>query len=282
MAVDFSVYLSETSEKVDAELERRLFSTEIPKDLESAMAHLVFPGGKRLRPVLLIAACEAAGGTQGDAIRAAAAVEFLHTYSLVHDDLPCMDDDSVRRGRPTVHIKFGEALAVLAGDALQALAFETIGGATESWAQGAVSDLALAGGGRNLVGGQADDLAMGDSDAPSAGLAGRIQSVHGRKTAALFGASASIGARCALASTQDRTRLERFGRHLGLAFQIGDDCLDRDKKESCTILRVRDERSARQLAGEHLSSAAAEITGFGSSGEALRGFIRFVAEISAK
>jgi geranylgeranyl pyrophosphate synthase len=282
VSTDFSVYLSEACEKVNSELERRLLCKEIPTDLRNAMSHLVFPGGKRLRPVLAMAACEAAGGQKEDAIQAAAAIEFLHIYSLIHDDLPCMDDDETRRGRPTVHVKYGEALAVLAGDALQALAFETLTVPAAAWGLGAVSDLASAGGGCNLVGGQADDLAMRGDELQNVGLTDRIRSIHSRKTAALFGASASIGARCAVASEKARCRLESFGRHLGLAFQIGDDCVDSDKEESCTILRVRDERGARELADEHLRLAAEEMAGFSCSAEPIRCFLRFVAEIPSR
>src|SRR5262245_59190285 len=154
------------------------------------MRHLLFPGGKRLRPAFALAACEAVGSPPERALPIAAAVELVHTYSLVHDDLPCMDDDDLRRGRPTVHVAFGEAVAVLAGDALQAQAFELLAraGAVPIEARlAALAELARAAGSRALVGGQAEDLAFatsagGTSAIASAGLV-QIERIHERKTA---------------------------------------------------------------------------------------------------
>ena len=171
---------------------------EPPRALHAAMRHLLFPGGKRLRPLLALAAAEAVGVQPEAALPMAAAVELIHTYSLVHDDLPCMDDDDQRRGRPTVHVAFGEATAVLAGDALQALAFEAaLAAAPESPERclGAARDLARAAGSRGIVGGQVDDIASATADVrPSAA---ELESIHQRKSAALIAAAIVIGARVA-------------------------------------------------------------------------------------
>ncbi len=274
--MDATSYLSDAAARVNAELERRLDDSSVPAELLGAMRHLVFPGGKRLRPALVYAACEANGGGAERATAAACAVELLHTYSLIHDDLPCMDDDDERRGRPTVHVRFGEAVAVLAGDALQALAFEALVLPEESWSAAAVADLARAAGAAHLVGGQVDDLAMaGDSDGVKGSLGDRIHSIHLRKTAALFSASSSLGARCAGAPEHWRSRLEEFGRNLGVAFQIVDDCLDGDREEPCTILRVWDSGHAMEVARERINLALEAVEALGPQAEALRTLGRF-------
>jgi len=190
--VDVHAYMSERIPRVDVQLEAILpASDEAPESLHGAMRHLLFPGGKRFRPMLAIAACEAVGGHPDDALPIATAVELVHAYSLVHDDLPCMDDDVERRGRPTVHVAYGEAVAVLAGDALQSLAFEALTHSADRYDPLTlglvVRDLARAIGSRGLVGGQVDDLAYGPADIEAA----KIESVHARKTAALIARSVS-------------------------------------------------------------------------------------------
>jgi len=191
-----------------------------PAHLFAALHHALFAGGKRLRPALVLALCEGLGGAREAAARAAAAVEFAHTYSLVHDDLPAMDDDDLRRGRPTVHVAWDEATAILVGDGLQALAFETLAGD----AQGAalVGVLARGIGVDGMVGGQALDLKRASRRPGPEG----IVEVHAKKTAALFGACAEMGAICAGADAGRRAAAQRFGRELGLAFQAVDDVLD--------------------------------------------------------
>ncbi|MEO6595540.1 MAG: polyprenyl synthetase family protein [Planctomycetota bacterium] len=195
-----------------------------PSRLHEAMHYALFPGGKRLRPMLVLLGCRAVGGDPALALRAAAALECLHTYSLVHDDLPCMDDDDLRRGRPTCHKVHGEATALLAGDALLTLAFE---GAASAGAA-AVAELARAAGSRGMVGGQVEDLAAeGD---PSQHTLARVQWIHDHKTGALITASLLVGAHAAAGGTQLASGvlepLRRFGDLLGRAFQIADDCLD--------------------------------------------------------
>ena len=198
--------------------------TEAPVRLHEAMHYALFPGGKRLRPMLALLGCEAAGGAASAALTAAAAIECLHTYSLVHDDLPCMDDDDLRRGRPTCHKVFGDALALLAGDALLTVAFE--GAATAGAA--AVRALARGAGSLGMVGGQVEDLAAeGD---PGGHTLARLQWIHDHKTGALITASLLVGAHAAAgpagAPAAVVEPLTQYGDRLGRAFQIADDCLD--------------------------------------------------------
>lgn len=195
-----------------------------PAKLREAIRYSLLAPGKRLRPMLVILAAEACGGTADAALPAAAAVEMVHTYSLVHDDLPAMDDDDLRRGRPTCHKAFDEATAILVGDALLALAFEVVARDLPPPALAAkcCAVLARAAGACELVGGQADDLA---GVAAHAGVEA-LESIHRRKTGAMFLASLELGARVAGADTRQRTALEVYGRRLGLAFQITDDLLD--------------------------------------------------------
>jgi len=210
---------------VEGELARWLPSEEeVEPTLARAMHYSVFSGGKRVRPVLALLACRAVSGCFRPALAAACAVELIHTYSLIHDDLPCMDDDDVRRGKPTSHQVFGEALAVLAGDALLTLAFEVItdegSGYRADTAASMVRELSRASGARGMVGGQVLDIdgAGGDLE--------RIESLHSMKTGALFSASVRLGA---LAGDADQLQLEsltEYARGFGLAFQITDDILD--------------------------------------------------------
>lgn len=193
-----------------------------PGGLGLAMKHAVMAGGKRLRPLLCLAAARAAGGRENDALRAGCAVELLHAYSLVHDDLPAMDDDDVRRGQPTCHRAFGEALAILAGDALLTHAFGLLADAVPPDRAGqAVSVLATAAGAAGMVGGQADDV-----DSPEGPPAIEdVESVHMRKTGMIFGASTQLGGLAAGASRTTLEALARFGTSLGMAFQVVDDIL---------------------------------------------------------
>jgi len=275
--MDVNAYLRERGELVDGFLEQVLPKPgTVPPALAQAMRHLVFPGGKRLRPALAFAAAEAVGAPPERALALAAAVELVHTYSLVHDDLPCMDDDDERRGRPTVHVVYGEAVAVLAGDALLALAFEVLAtqGARDACperALGALRDLAEAAGARALVGGQVDDLELGDVPADAA----RIESVHLRKSAALIAASVVGGARQAGADAARLARLRRFGEDVGVAFQIADDVLDKDEDGACSLVRVLGEDGARARAEALLQTALAQLDDLGEKAEPLRELARF-------
>jgi geranylgeranyl diphosphate synthase, type II len=199
-------------------------SDRAPQRLHEAMRYAMFPGGKRLRPMLALLGCVATGGDPARILAAAASLECLHTYSLVHDDLPCMDDDDLRRGRPTCHKVHGEALALLAGDALLTLAFE----AAASGGASAVRTLAVAAGSLGMVGGQVEDLAAeGD---PTGHSLDRVRWIHDHKTGALITASLLVGAHAGAGAGElpDTVAgpLRRYGDRLGRAFQIADDCLD--------------------------------------------------------
>ena len=221
--------LTSLSARADAALERVLpAENDPPQALSQAMRYAVLGGGKRLRPVLVYAVGGACGASQDRLDATAAAVEIIHAYSLVHDDLPAMDDDALRRGRPTCHIVFGEAMAILAGDALQALAFEVLAADSRLAQEPALQvemlrTLAAACGAHGMAGGQAFDLAaVGKRLAPE-----ELERMHVYKTGALIRASVRLGALaagCKDASTL--AALERYGHCIGLAFQIRDDILD--------------------------------------------------------
>jgi geranylgeranyl diphosphate synthase type II len=225
---DFREYLVSRRERVDGTLDRLLPAPRGPaKTVIEAMRYAVMAGGKRLRPIISIAACEAAGGGAGDVLEPAAALEMIHTYSLIHDDLPAMDDDELRRGRPTTHRAFGEAEAILAGDALLTLAFEIVGSrpsgeGLESRRSETVTILARRAGCAGMVGGQMADLEA-ERRAVEADTLGWI---HRHKTGALIAAAAEIGAIHAGAAGKARDAFFRYGESLGLAFQIADDILD--------------------------------------------------------
>lgn len=219
---DLGDFLARTTAWVDGALGRWLPGQD--DELGKAMAHIVFSGGKRLRPALVRLGCRDAGGSDDDALGAAAAVELLHAYSLVHDDLPCMDDASLRRGRPCVHVLHGEATAVLAGDALLTLAFEVLARHTPATRPAAtmVACLARVSGWEGMVGGQMLDLA---AEGQPADLE-RVRAIHAGKTAALLGGCLALGGLAGGADAARVEQLERAGRELGLAFQIVDDLLD--------------------------------------------------------
>ncbi len=270
--MDAGAWLAQCTALVDRTLDGRLPpAAEPPAALHAAMRHLVFPGGKRLRPAFVLAGCEAAGASPELALPAAAAVEFVHTYSLIHDDLPCMDNDALRRGKPTVHIAHGEATALLAGDALLALAFEVLADAEGSCGAAAVAwctrTLAVAAGSRQLVGGQADDLAFAAGGAASEA---RVISVHRRKSAALIAASVACGARLGGADRDLLAKLAAFGEEVGVAFQIADDVLDAGRNEACSLVSVIGLAGAQARAEAGLARALQQIDGLGEKGAALR------------
>ncbi|MCW5939989.1 MAG: polyprenyl synthetase family protein [Fimbriimonadaceae bacterium] len=210
---------------VESRLDELLPSpTAVPARLHEAMRYAVLGGGKRLRPLLVLASAEAAGGAPSDAVDAACAVECVHAFSLVHDDLPALDDDDLRRGRPTLHKAFDEALAILAGDALFALAFQIVAGSSPDSAKvaGSLKILAGAVGSEGLVGGEVLDL-ENERQGPDPWV---VKTIHERKTGALIGACCGLGAVMAGASREEVDRLLRVGKMLGLAFQIVDDLLN--------------------------------------------------------
>lgn len=222
---DFVAWRQTQQDAVERALERWV-SADAPAGLGDAMRYAVLDGGKRLRPLLVLATCEAVGGHAAAAMRAACAVELIHAYSLVHDDMPCMDNDVLRRGKPTVHVQFGEAQALLAGDALQALAFELLvpgdGSISDGMSARLCRLLALAAGADGMAGGQAVDLA-------SVGVAldqPALEAMHRRKTGALLQASVTMGAATGAPSPQSLALLAEYGACVGLAFQVVDDILD--------------------------------------------------------
>jgi len=216
-------------QRVEAALETFLPAADIhPASLHRAMRYAVLDGGKRVRPLLVYAAGQACGAPEPALDAAAAAVELIHAYSLVHDDLPAMDDDALRRGKPTCHKAFGEAGAILAGDALQALAFQVLAEApmpdvTDAARLAMIETLARAAGSRGMVGGQAIDLAAVGRELDIA----ELEDMHIHKTGALIRASVLLGAACAANPDAGRRRaLDRYAKAVGLAFQVQDDILD--------------------------------------------------------
>ncbi len=277
--MDLTAYLEERAGLVERALDAAIPpACEAPEPLHTAMRHLLFPGGKRLRPALALAAAEAVGGSPECALPIAAAVEFVHTYSLIHDDLPCMDDDAERRGRPSVHVAFGEATALLAGDALLAAAFRVLAaaeGPTERLL-GASRDLAEAAGSLELVGGQVDDLGFDPNDVDAA----RIESVHARKSAALIAAAVVGGARLGGADDATLVRLRCFGRAVGVAFQIADDLLDEGDEGGCSLVRAVGRDAARDRAEALLDTALRGVDTLGERAEPLRELARFAVRRS--
>jgi geranylgeranyl diphosphate synthase, type II len=236
---------AELRERIETALGQSLeLADGCPGPLRDAMRHSLLAPGKRLRPLLVLLAAEACGGSFEDALPAACAVEMVHTYSLIHDDLPAMDDDDLRRGRPTCHKQFGEALAILAGDALLARAFEVLAKGVEPPSQAAAccQVLAEAAGACNLVGGQADDMG-GILD----GGIEDLESIHARKTGAMIVVSLALGAMTAGADSCRIEALARYGRCLGLAFQIVDDVLDVRGHEPAVGKRLRKDSQAGKL-----------------------------------
>jgi len=222
----FATYLGTVTARVDAALERLLPpESEEPRTIHRAMRYSVFAGGKRLRPALVLLGARAAAGEPAEekVLPVAAAVEMVHTYSLIHDDLPAMDDADLRRGQPTAHRVFGEAGAILAGDALHTLAFEILG-AFPGPAAALVGEVARACGTRGMVGGQSADLEA-EGKPPSVEV---VESIHRRKTGALLVASLRLGALAAGAGEDLLRPLTEFGARVGMAFQIVDDVLDEE------------------------------------------------------
>ncbi len=279
--MDVRAYIAERVPQIDRALEARFQDAAgLPPRLRDAMRHLLFPGGKRLRPVFALAAAEAVGGRAAVAMPIAVAVELVHTYSLIHDDLPCMDDDVLRRGRPTVHIAYDEATAVLAGDALLAEAFAALAASAAEGAEAeaalfAVRTLAEAAGAAGLVGGQVDDLLFSSESETQGTDHVRLASIHSRKTAALFQAAILGGAALAGASESERTTLDAFARDVGIAFQIADDLLDADSEEAASILRVQGIEDAKQGAEGLLDRALLRIEDLCERAEPLRELARF-------
>ncbi len=229
-AFDLAAYLDAKRSRIEAAFESYLGSrlAVAPERLVESIRYSLLAPGKRLRPVLTLAACEAVGGDESEVLDAALAIEMVHTYSLIHDDLPCMDDDDLRRGRPTSHKVFGEAMAILAGDGLITEAFHLLASPPRSprvsaaTALEVVRDVSLAAGVSGMVGGQVTDM---QSEGKRLDLTS-LEGMHGMKTGSLIEVSLRAGARLGGGSRDEVEDLAAYGRALGLAFQIADDVLD--------------------------------------------------------
>jgi geranylgeranyl diphosphate synthase type II len=275
---------------VDAALERLLPAANAqPSSIHTAMRYSVFAGGKRIRPILCLETARIFSADVTPALHPACALEFIHTYSLIHDDLPALDNDDLRRGKPTCHKKFGEALAILAGDALLTLAFETIG-ATPVPAERRVAMLteisSAAGTVNGMVGGQVADLEA-ERKAVDPQM---LEYIHRSKTAALIRASITAGALCAGAGADDVARLRRFGETIGWAFQVTDDILDVEEsstalgktagkdmaQQKATYPSVYGLERSHQIANDLATKAIAEISPFADRASRLREIAEFL------
>ena len=224
--VNIKTYLVSRQKLIERALDRYLPKANTkPATLHRAMRYSLFAGGKRLRPILCLAAAEACGGKIGNALPLACAMECIHTYSLVHDDLPSMDDDDFRRGRPTCHKIFGDGIAILAGDALLTIAFEIVSNAKPTSRYDTsilLREIAVAAGSQKLIAGQVADLEAEGKNVKR----DQLQFIHENKTAAILRSSVRLGAMSANADARKLSAITRFGQRLGLAFQIIDDILD--------------------------------------------------------
>ena len=224
--MDLKAYLRSRQRKIDRALDRYLPRANTkPATLHKAMRYSLFAGGKRLRPILCLAAAEACRGNIDDALPLACALECIHTYSLVHDDLPSMDNDDFRRGRPTCHKVFGDGIAILAGDALLTIAFEIVSRAKPARRyniSALLREISVAAGSQKLIAGQVADLEAEGKDVKR----DQLQFIHENKTAAILKSSVRLGAMSANADARKLSAITRFGQRLGLAFQIIDDILD--------------------------------------------------------
>jgi len=285
---------------VDVSMEKLLASTpDLPESIRKAMRYSLFAGGKRLRPTLVLEAAECCGLSAKKALKTAAALEMIHTYSLIHDDLPAMDDDDLRRGKPTNHKVFGEAMAILAGDGLLTKAFEAAAeNAADLKLKGRetaelIRLIAYGAGGEGMVGGQVADLAAeGMSKKISKAAAAKVlEAVHRRKTGALIVASLDAGAVMAGASEAKREALRSYGECIGLAFQIADDVLDvvGDKKklgkrgsdrdnDKLTYASLYGVDGARAKARALVEMAHANLETFGRKAETLHELADYIIE----
>jgi geranylgeranyl diphosphate synthase type II len=286
-------YLEERRQLVDGALDRYLPEAgDHPKEIHEAVRYSVFAGGKRLRPILILAAAEAAGGQVEQALAAAAAIELIHTYSLIHDDLPAMDDDDYRRGRLTCHKVYGEAMAILAGDALLTQAFILLsaesapGGIDSEACLTVIQEIAQAAGSKGMVGGQVVDMLYEDRevDLPT------LTYLHEHKTGALIRACLRVGGLLASATSEQMDALTRYGERIGLAFQIVDDILDLEgnledlgkragsdlRKKKATFPGLLGIEESRRWAHRLVAEAKQAVAVFGDRGAALEAIAEFV------
>lgn len=299
MAVDLKQYLRDKQQLVDEQLRQAvLLAAECPASLMEAMQYSLLAPGKRLRPILVILAAEACTGSDKHALSAGCAAEMVHAYSLIHDDLPAMDDDDLRRGQPTCHKKFGEALAILAGDALLTLAFQVL---AESYppvvAAACCRELARGAGAAGMVGGQVLDLAWESGKSSRPAELKDLETIHACKTGALFRACLRMGFWTAqvdnsAADPANLDRLDRYGRGFGQIFQITDDLLDVESSAEQIGKRANKDAArgkltypgfmgadaSRRLAAQLCQEACEAITPLGPRGERLQDLIHWVLD----
>lgn len=294
-SLDIKTYLKDIATRVDDALDHFLPDEDrMPQSLHKAMRYSIFAGGKRIRPVLMMAACDAVGGHRDHVMPAACAMEMIHTYSLIHDDLPAMDDDDFRRGQPTNHKVFGEANAILAGDALLTEAFvllandETGGDVDPEVRRRVIQIVARAAGCAGMVGGQVVDM---ESEGQEVDLP-TLEYIHIHKTGALIKASITIGALLGGADDESLKKLSRYGELAGLAFQIADDILDVTADQSelgkdvgsdeargkATYVSLLGLRQARERADELRDMAMETLSDLGEKAEPLRQIMKFIIE----
>ncbi len=292
---DLQAYLERSRQAVNRELESVLPENSANTRLNAAMAYSLKAGGKRVRPALCLAAAEAVGtAADSEIISAAGCIEMVHTYSLIHDDLPAMDDDALRRGQPTCHVAFDEATAILAGDALLTLAFETLAGtalgsgkAPETWLQ-VIQALSTAAGPRGMIEGQMRDIAAEKNTLELADL----EHMHALKTGALIVASVEIGALLGGGSREQVRRLREYAGHIGLAFQVMDDILnvtgdpqlmgkatgtDRERSKTTypTLLGLDE---SREFAGDLILKTLQALDNFGNRSEPLKALANYIID----
>ena len=269
--------------------------TTIPDVLKKAMEHSLFSEGKRIRPILALAACEAKRGDTASVLPFACAIEMIHTYSLIHDDLPCMDNDDLRRGKPTCHKVYGEATALLAGDALLTEAFRVMtdprlnAHTPPDVAGQMVHEIALAAGAEGMIGGQVVDVLYDGKE----GTKTILNYIHRNKTAALIRASVRIGALAGNATATELEQFTKYGEALGLAFQVGDDLLDAEGDEKLVGKKLRKDvtkqtyikhygtAQSRERLNALVSEAVQALAFLGSAGEVLTGLAVFVGTRSS-
>lgn len=295
--MDLNAYLKERRAQVDKALDTFLPGEDVlPISLHKAMRYSTFAAGKRIRPILMMAACEAVGGTVDKVMPAACAMEMIHTYSLIHDDLPAMDDDDYRRGRPTCHKVYGDALAILAGDALLTEAFILLsglgedGGVSLEAARRVSADIARCAGSMGMVGGQVVDM---DSEGKEIDLA-TLEYIHTRKTGALILASVQSGAVLGGATSEQVDALGRYAKAAGLAFQVADDILDivgdqellgkdvgsDQERGKATYPALLGLEAARDRAKELRDVALESLSGFDERAEPLRNIAHYIVDRS--
>ncbi|MBI1911949.1 MAG: polyprenyl synthetase family protein [Deltaproteobacteria bacterium] len=285
-------YLAQQAQLVNKGLDRLLpKEDEYPQSLHKAMRYSMFAGGKRIRPVLVLASAEAVGGSPDAALNTACAFECIHTYSLIHDDLPAIDNDDLRRGRPTCHKMFGEAIAILAGDGLLTAAFEIIAKTeiTDKTAlANATLELAKAAGSMGMIGGQVVDIESEGKDIAFPVL----EYIHIHKTGELILGAVRCGAMLGGASKEELESLTHYGRAIGLAFQIADDILDvegsaeemgkatggDEKKGKATYPALIGIVEAKRRAAELADIAVSSLSGFDHKADPLRAIARFIVD----